>query len=123
MEVAARPHTMSTLFFDVRSGFRQVVRYRAFSAMVILTLALGIGTTTTFFSLLNAFIFRPLPYTDPDRLVAVRGLLDTGTVAPSYESVARLQQSPFHAVVAYTSHDVNATAPDGAERAQDAGVR
>ncbi len=117
MEVAHSPHKMSTLFFDVRSGFRQVARYRGFSAMVILTLALGIGTTTTFFSLLNAFIFRPLPYADPDRLVAVRGLVDTGTVAPSYESVARLQRSPFDAVVAYTSHEVNATAPDGAERA------
>jgi putative ABC transport system permease protein len=117
MEVARCITAMSTLFFDIRSAFRQMVRYRAFSTLVILTLALGIGATTTFFSLLNAFIFRPLPYADPDRLVAVRGLVDTGTVAPSYESVARLQRSPFQAVVACTSRDVNATAPDGAERA------
>jgi putative ABC transport system permease protein len=107
---------MSTLFFDVRSAVRQVARYRAFSTLVILTLALGIGATTTFFSLLNALIFRPLPYSDPDRLVAVRGLVDTGTLAPSYESVARLPTSPFGAVVAYSSSDVNAAAPDGAER-------
>ncbi len=108
---------MSTWVFDVRSALRQVVRYRAFSTLAVLTLALGIGATTTFFSLLNALIFRPLPYADPDRLVAVRGLVDSGTVAPSYESVARLPASPFRAVVGYTSRDVNATAPDGAQRA------
>ncbi len=59
---------------------------------------------------------RPLPYSDPDRLVAVRVLVDTGTLALSYESVARLPASPFGAVVAYTTSDVNATAPDGAQR-------
>ena len=82
-------------------------------------MALGIGATTTFFSILNALIFRPLPYSDPDRLVAVRGLGASGDLAPSYESVIRLprQVSPFRSVVAYTSRDVNATAPDGAERA------
>ncbi len=110
---------MSTLFFDIRSAFRQVVRYRAFSTLVIMTLALGIGATTTFFSILNALIFRPLPYSDPDRLVAVRGLAASGDLAISYESVIRLprQVSPFRSAVAYTSRDVNATAPDGAERA------
>src|SRR5262245_21371212 len=115
MEVAPRT-TMSTLFLDVRSGIRQDARHRAFSTLVILTLALGIGATTTFFSLLNALIFRPLPYADPDRLVSVRGLVDTGALAPSYESVARLPGSPFGAIAAYTSGDVNASAPDGAER-------
>ena len=110
---------MSALFFDVRSAFRQVVRYRAFSALVIMTLALGIGATTTFFSILNALIFRPLPYSNPDRLVAVRGLAASGDLAPSYESLIRLprQASPFRSVVAYTSRDINATAPDVAERA------
>ena len=55
---------------------------------------------------------------DPDRLVAVRGLAATGTVAPSYESVTQLprQANPFGAVVAYMSRDINATAPGGAER-------
>jgi len=116
-KVAIRTIAMSTLFFDVRSALRQVARYRAFSTLVILTLALGIGATTTFFSLLNSLIFRPLPFSDPDRLVAVRGLVDRGDVPPSYESVARLPRSPFAAVVGYTSRDVNATAADGAERA------
>src|SRR5262245_28467700 len=109
---------MSTLLFDAREAFRQIARYRAFSTLVIITLALGIGAVTTFFSILNALIFRPLPYQDPERLVAVRGLVTTGTLAPSYESLAELtrQTSPFSAAVAYTSRDINATSPDGAER-------
>ena len=52
---------MSSLLFDVRAAFRQVVRYPGFSTLVVITLALGIGATTTFFSILDAFIFRPLP--------------------------------------------------------------
>ena len=118
MEVALRRIAMSSLFFDVRAAFRQVVRYPGFSTLVVITLALGIGATTTFFSILDAFIFRPLPYSDPDRLVAVRGLVAAGTVAPSYESVIQLprQANPFGSVVAYTSRDINATAPGGAER-------
>jgi len=109
---------MSTLFFDAREAFGRIARYRAFSTLVIITLAFGIGAVTTFFSILNALIFRPLPYTDPERLVAVRGLVTAGTAAPSYESVIQLprETSPFRSVVAYASRDVNATAPDGAER-------
>ena len=79
---------MSTLFFDVRSALRQVARYRGFSTLVIVTLALGIGAVTTFFSILNALIFRPLPYADPERLVAVRGLVMTGTASPSWRPLA-----------------------------------
>ena len=109
---------MSTVFFDVRSALRQVARYRGFSTIVVVTLALGIGAVTTFFSILNALIFRPLPYSDPERLVAVRGLVTTGTLAASYESVIQLprQASPFRSIVAYTSRDINASAADGAER-------
>jgi putative ABC transport system permease protein len=115
---------MSTLCFDAREAFRQLGRYRAFSTVVILTLALGIGAVTTFFSILNALIFRPLPYPDPERLVAVRGLVTTGTMAPSYESLAQLprQASPFGSVVAYTSRDINATPPDGAMRVLSTGI-
>src|SRR5262245_28678461 len=109
---------MSTLFFDAREALRQIARYRAFSTLVIITLALGIGAVTTFFSILNALIFRPLPFPDSERLVAVRGLVTTGTLAPSYESVTQLPRpgNPFGSVAAYTSRDVNASPPDGPER-------
>lgn len=56
---------------DVRLGVRGIRRNPAFSATVLLTLALGIGATTSIFSLLWAVRLRPLPYPDPDRLVVV----------------------------------------------------
>ncbi|HET7697067.1 MAG TPA: ABC transporter permease [Vicinamibacterales bacterium] len=56
---------------DVRVALRQLARRPAFSAIVLATLALGIGATTTFFSILNGVALRPLPFADADRLVAV----------------------------------------------------
>src|SRR5687767_2626205 len=56
---------------DLRFAFRQLARKPAFTAMVILTLALGIGVTTTIFSVVNAALLKPLPYKDPQQLVRI----------------------------------------------------
>jgi predicted permease len=56
---------------DVRYAFRQIRRYPAFSAVAIVTLALGIGVNTAMFSAVDAVLIRPLPYVDADRLVMV----------------------------------------------------
>jgi hypothetical protein len=56
---------------DVRYGLRQLRRNPAFSAVAIATLALGIGGITAMFSAVDAVLIRPLPYTDPDRLVMI----------------------------------------------------
>jgi predicted permease len=57
------------LFADVRYALRQFLRNRGFSAIAMLTLALGIGATTGIFSILNAWIIQPLPLKDPQQLV------------------------------------------------------
>ena len=58
-----------TTMQDVRYGFRGIRRSPAFAAVVILTLALGIGATTAIFSVVNTVLLRPLPYPSAERLV------------------------------------------------------
>ena len=65
---------MDTLLSDLRFALRSLARRPAFTAAVLLTLGLGIGASTAIFSLLNATILRPLPFTDPDRLVYLAGV-------------------------------------------------
>ena len=62
---------IETVFQDIRFGFRQLLKSRAFAAASILTLALGIGATTAIFSLVKAVLLAPLPYKDPGRIVMV----------------------------------------------------
>ena len=57
---------------DLRYGFRSIRNQPAFTALAVLTLALGIGAATTIFSVIQNVLLDPFPYRDADRVAAIR---------------------------------------------------
>src|SRR3954468_23279348 len=62
---------MDALLRDIRHGFRRIVSAPAFTAITMLTLALGIGANVAIFTVVNAVLIRPLPFPNPDRLLRI----------------------------------------------------
>jgi predicted permease len=90
---------MRSLLFDLCHGFRALVKAPAFTIVTILTLALGIGTNSAIFTLVNAALVRPLGFRDPERLMLVYESIpasgrDRFGVSPAdYVDLVQYQQS------------------------------
>src|SRR5260370_35233001 len=96
---------MPAFLQDVRHGLRTLVHSRGFTAVTIVTLAIGIGANTAVFSLLNSLILRPLNVPEPDRLVSIfSGPEGTSYEIsfPNYVDLRRSAQS-FSELAAYSS--------------------
>lgn len=70
---------METLFKDIRYGIRGLLRRKAFAAIAVLTLALGIGANTAIFTLVNAVMLKSLPVEKPEELVLFSDATNEGT--------------------------------------------
>lgn len=68
---------MSSFVADLRYAARSLKRSRGFFLLAVTTLAVGIGSTTALFTLVDAVLLRPLPFKEPHRLVEIWGALVT----------------------------------------------
>jgi putative ABC transport system permease protein len=103
---------METLLQDIRYGIRLIAKSPGFAIIAILTLALGIGANTAVFSVVNGVLLNPLPYAQPDQLVAVYSknkAFDHSSISyPNFLDWVRDQHS-FSSLAAYRGDDYNLT--------------
>ena len=109
---------MNAVLRDLRYGFRILLKNPVLSAIAIVTFALGIGLTTTVFSIVNGALLDGLPYEDAKRIVSVARLDmadnadPTGVSAHDYRDYQDAQTS-FSSLAAYNGIAINIVDTDG----------
>jgi putative ABC transport system permease protein len=112
---------VGTLMQDMRFAVRMLLKNPGFTAVVVLTLALGIGANTAIFSFVNAWIINPLPYPDSDRLVVIQsldtktGLTENGSTAADFHDW-QVQSKDFEELAAWVSYAFNLAGDGPPER-------
>jgi len=105
---------METVFQDLHHAVRKLGRSPGFSALEVFTLALAIGATTAIFSVVYGVLLRPLPYNDPDRIMAIFEVNSHRTWSrladPNFDDF-RDQNHSFQAIAKYSSFVVSVSAP------------
>jgi len=101
---------IETVFQDIRYAGRSLLRSPGFTAVVVVTLALGIGANLTMFSLMRGVLWRPLPYPEPDRIVVIqvdaRNVSNTGATSGELLGIKERSRS-FEQVSTIDSADAN----------------
>jgi predicted permease len=126
---ANRRSMMRVLMQDLRFAFRQMGKRPGFSAVVVLTMALGIGANAAIFSVLDAVLLRPLPYSHPEQLIKVWtrftgiGLPDdqNAVSAPEFRDFGQLNRS-FSDLAAIATGSVNLGVKGSPQRVVGAAV-
>src|SRR5882724_5953355 len=112
---------MGAFLNDLRYGSRMLLKKPSFTLVAVLTLALGIGANTILFSIVNSVLLRPLPYTNPDKLVMVwetlpKAGVTQNTPAPRYFLNWKEQNKSFEHISAATTAAVSITGDGEPER-------
>jgi len=102
---------MKSLWQDARFGLRTIARQPGFAAVIVLTLALGIGANTAIFSVVYGVLLRPLPYSNPERITQIsiryNGRLDYSSFDAREFDFWKTHSKPFAFVAADTGAGFN----------------
>ena len=118
---------METFFKDLRYGIRSLWKRPSFTAVAVLTLALGIGANSAIFSVVNAVLLRPLPYEGADQLTLLtrfdpqRATPSTSYSIPRFNAI-RDQSQAFESIAAVGDDNFNLTGRDTPEQIHGAKV-
>ena len=118
---------MRILIDDLRHAARRLLRTPSFTTLAVLTVGLGVGATTVMFSAVHGVLLKPLPYSEPDRLVMIRGATRTqpgrpGVISfPDYRDWRRESRS-FETMAALRAAEVTLSGAGGPERIEGARV-
>jgi putative ABC transport system permease protein len=116
---------MNVLQQDLRYGVRMLAKKPVFTAIAVITLALGIGANTAIFSVVNAVLLRALPYHNGAQLVALSSTSSGGDVdglsVPEFQDY-QSQLRSLEDLTAFQSQSVNLTGGDRPERVRGAFV-
>src|SRR5258705_122456 len=120
-------HIMETLFKDIRYGARNLLKRPGFTAIAVITLALGIGANAAIFSVVDAVLLRALPFPNPDRLVmlwedASFAGFPRNTPAQANFADWKSQNQVFEETAAFDERSFNLTADGEPEKIEAYGV-
>jgi len=118
---------METLLHDLRYSVRTLLKSPGFAAIAVLCIAIGIGANTTVFSIINAALLRPFPYSDPDHIVALHEVPAKfadrrgGLSNLDYQDL-RAQAASFSELTAYTQRSLTFSGEGDPERVEGASI-
>ena len=116
-----RSNMIADFWQDLRYGFRMLGKKPGFTAVAVVTLALGIGANTAMFSVINAVLLRPLPFPEPERLMFVEGKGPDTFAAPDFLDLAA-QNRTFAQLGAYDFSTFNLSGGSEPERINGARI-